>query len=240
MVSANNGINNTVGATISGATNTLTVTNGSNTASSAANCLITVGGSSSADPTLQHSISGVTTWTQGIDNSASDAFKLSASAALGTTDTFIMTTAGERTMPLQPSFRAYLSATQNNVTGDGTSYPIIFNTEIFDQNSDYDNTNGTFTAPVTGRYLFFVNIFCQGITAAMSSYDCSLYVNSVLNSRHKKFAGSIAGDAVACSTIIPLTALDVVHVTVALGGGTKTADVLGNSTDTFFCGCLLV
>ena len=176
MVESNNAINNTVGASISGVTNTLTITNPSNTASSAARTSISVGGGTASDPTLNFNVTGVTDWELGIDNNASDSLKISQGTALGTNDTWIMTTAGERTMPLQPAFLAQFTVAQNNVTGDSTSQTVNYTNVIFDQNSDYDGTN-TFTAPVTGRYFFGAAVNFENVTAAFPSHDprCQIF-----------------------------------------------------------------
>ena len=62
---------------------------------------------------------------------------------------------GEVTMTAQPAFSAHLAANDNNVTGDGSIWATTAGTnnwtELYDQNSDFDG-DGTFTAPVTGRY----------------------------------------------------------------------------------------
>lgn len=83
----------------------------------------------------------------------------------------VATTAGEVTFPLTPAFGAQLSAADANVTGAGTTYTIGTNvafTEIFDQGGDF-NTNGTFTAPVTGRYQLNGIISLTALTAAMTT-----------------------------------------------------------------------
>jgi hypothetical protein len=53
--------------------------------------------------------------------------------------------------PYQPAFCATMSANMNNLALN-TDTVIAYNTERFDQNSDYNNSTYTFTAPVTGRY----------------------------------------------------------------------------------------
>ena len=70
------------------------------------------------------------------------------------TSSVLITDNGEMTNPLQPSFLAYLNTTVTEVTGDGTNYTIIFDTEVYDQNNDFTLASSTFTAPVTGRYRF--------------------------------------------------------------------------------------
>jgi hypothetical protein len=75
----------------SGATVTSTLSNTSNTASSKANHIIKVAGSTADDAWTTWSVNGVTNWSMGIDNSDSDKFKLSRSATLGTSDVLTFT-----------------------------------------------------------------------------------------------------------------------------------------------------
>ena len=56
---------------------------------------------------------------------------------------------GHVTKPLQSAFQARPSGTIGNIA---TETVISMNNEIFDQNSDYNTSTYTFTAPVTGRY----------------------------------------------------------------------------------------
>jgi len=77
-----------------------------------------------------------------------------------------MTPAGERIMPLQPAFLAYNSANDPNKTGNATNATVEFDTEVFDQGGDYDNTTDTFTAPITGRYDLYATLTLSNITAA--------------------------------------------------------------------------
>lgn len=241
MVASNNGIDNTIGASISGVTNTLTVTNPSNTASSAARETIVVGGGTAGDPTINWNVSGVTNWEMGIDNSVTDNLTISQGTALGTNDTWRMTTAGQRTLPLQSAFRAFVSVTQPNVTGDGTNYPIIWNTVVFDQSSNYNNATGVFTAPITGKYFFVANVFLSPMTAAHNSFDITFYINGVANARLKEaFIGPAAGGGLSYSAIIPLSATNQVNATVSMGGGTKTVGLLGSSLDSTFAGYLIL
>src|ERR1700683_2896407 len=81
MAVVQNGINNTVGASNSGVTNTLTVQNPSNTASSAAACLITVGGTTSANPYISWAVGTTRVWALGIENAATQRLTLSMDAA---------------------------------------------------------------------------------------------------------------------------------------------------------------
>ena len=58
---------------------------------------------------------------------------------------------GHVTMPNQSAFSAN-KVDSNTGISINTDQTIVFNNEIFDQNSDFNTTNYTFTAPVTGKY----------------------------------------------------------------------------------------
>lgn len=161
------GPSRTIGSANSGATNTLTLTNTSNTASSASKVQVTVGGTSAADPQTTYTVTGAANWSHGIDNSVDDNFVLAASTQLGTTNVMSATTGGAVTKPLQPAFLAYQASTATNATGDGTTYVLgttVDLTEVYDQNNNFDPTTGVFTAPVTGKYMLMTNIFVNGGT----------------------------------------------------------------------------
>lgn len=51
--------------------------------------------------------------------------------------------------PLQPAFNAY------GVTGTTQGNYVVFPSVNFDNNSNYNTTNGRFTAPVAGTYYFY-------------------------------------------------------------------------------------
>ena len=64
---------------------------------------------------------------------------------------------GHINMPKQCAFTAYPDQNQNNLSINTTT-TIVFDAELFDQNGDFNTSNYTFTAPVTGRYMFHVHI----------------------------------------------------------------------------------
>ncbi len=59
--------------------------------------------------------------------------------------------AGRVTQPTKPSFHARETAAGS---GSGTQGIIVFNVEEFDIGSNYNTSNGRFTAPVSGIYQF--------------------------------------------------------------------------------------
>lgn len=238
------GPNVTIGGSQTGVTNTLTISNASNTASSNALQQVTVAGTSAGDAFTTYTVSGTTNWSLGVDNSVTgDPFVVAASTALGTTNVMSVATTGEINYPLQPAFLAYLGTTDSNVTGDGTAYTLGTGnalTEIFDQNSDF-NTNGTFTAPVTGRYRLSFNMTFQEIGAlhTLGNYILSTsnraYTATYLN------VGAVQTGGFYCMSTSVLADMDVndtATVLIAISGSTKTVDAYGVATFTYFSGSL--
>jgi hypothetical protein len=229
MVSSNNAINNTVGADITGVTNELTVTNPSNTASSAALSTITVGGASSGDAWQKWSVNSVTDWSMGIDNDDSDKLIMSQAGTLGSNNVWEMTTAGERTMPLQPAFIAFNTLLRSNVTGDGTLYTVIFDTVITDANSDYDNTTGTFTAPVSGSYALTSAVRPQNVSSAMVAGEFQIttsnrtFYGDVYNPSNVRTVNNLLNTNINC--LADMDAADVANVQFSISFGSKTVDI---------------
>jgi hypothetical protein len=147
-------------------------------------------------------------------------------SATGTTMSILDT--GEMTMPLQSAFLAYLGSNDDNATGDGTAYILGTTTaltEVFDQNADF-NTNGTFTAPVTGRYMLGMHIDCQQLAAAMSlagGIECSNRTFYIRN------ATALVGEFTYTLTVLAdMDAGDTAQAFVTISGATKVVNIVGD------------
>ena len=230
------GPSRSIGSLNDGGTNTLTLTNTSNTASSAVKHQLTVAGGTAADPQTTYTITGATNFSVGLDNSASDAFVIAASTALGTTNVMSVATTGEINFPLQSAFLA-MSAGSTNVTGDGTNIATIaFATEIFDQNSDF--ASDTYTAPVTGRYHLDTCITWDQTSAATQWYIGFTTSNRSYQTQLKASA-TAAGNAEGnvLSVLADMDAADTAVVYGGVAGLTKTVDILG-APQSYFSGYL--
>ena len=227
----------------SGAVVSLSIVNGSNTASSDAVGIISVAGTSAGDAYSNWVVSGTTNWSLGIDNSDSDALCLTAASTLNGTNIIRATTAGQINQPLQPCFNAYVGATVSNVTGDGTVYTIIFDTALFDVGSNFNTGTGTFTAPVTGKYLLMTMIQLVQLTVVTHTTVVARIVTTAFPyySLFDVTAGTALGWMIPICVVANMTAGDTATVTIEVDGASKVVDVVGTGSQarTYFSGSLI-
>lgn len=244
-----NAIDSNIGASNSGATNTLTVTNPSNTASSQALVNVTVGGSTAGDAFTTYTVAGVTNWSEGVDNSDADSYVVAASTALGTTNVIHAVVAGSINYPLQPAFLAFLGTSDTNATGAGTTYTLGAGnalTEVFDQQNNFV-TSGTFTAPVTGRYYLAGGFIYAAVTAAMTFVQCDFNTSNAFYTFGVINIGAAQTIAAAPnvmynngSVFADMDAADTFVLTTAISGGVgNTVTISANVRRVFICGYLV-
>lgn len=228
-------------ASVSGASLSITTANTSNTASATAFHRVQVAGSTASDAYYQADISGGQNWVWGLDNSDSDAWVLSASGTPGTTNVMRVSTAGEINYPLQPAFLAYLGSNVNNVTGNGASFTMGTTTaltEVFDQNSDF-NTNGTFTAPVTGLYILSCTWRVGGYTVSTNGSISIVTSNrsySAMAQNPTNTGSSGSGWKPANIVLADMDAADTATFTINITGeASDVCDIVGASNPTTFC-----
>lgn len=74
-----------------------------------------------------------------------------------------------------PAFLAYASSSQT-LAGGGSPVAFQANTEVYDNGSNYNPSNYTFTAPANGKYEFL--LFVTGSNSTSSRLICGVKVNS--------------------------------------------------------------
>ncbi len=140
-----------------------------------------------------------------------------------------------------PLFLPSCQQNQSNVTGDGTTYTIICNTEITDQGSNYNNSTGVFTAPFIDTYLLGAQIRLDDLdTDTYEELDASIVTlnRNYLIAQSSGLCYATGGLlTLVGTTLADMDAGDTASMAVTVTGGTKTVDVL--STQTVFYGTLI-
>ena len=153
------------------------------------------------------------------------------------TDALKIDSAGHVTTPLNPAFRLVQSSSGDYANGH-TAFTSN-TTEQYDVNSDLAS-NGTFTAPVTGTYLFTI-----GIADANSTDDTTYDMRLITSNRdyrwgiRNKFEDNTTGITtmtVKGSVLVDMDANDTASVQVATS---VTITIEGNVEHSFFSGALL-
>jgi len=141
----------------------------------------------------------------------------------------------------QPAFLAFLTNTVSNVTGNGASYTIIYDTEVFDQGSNFNLGTSTFTAPFTGRYRFTTNVYVTGCTIATNAQLRIVTSNRSYQSGFNR-AASNSDYFLQCSCLADMEAADTATVTILVNGEVADTCDIGGSTVllNYFCGELVV
>ena len=123
-------------------------------------------------------------------------------------------TSGRVTTPNQPAFCVYRNVSSFTLSAGDT---FVFNTAEFNVGSHYNTSNGRFTAPVTGTYVFhFYSIY----TGNASNDYIQMYKNGArLNVGDVHFTNSVgsAWDAVHYSRVIQLDVNDYVYMRTGSG-----------------------
>ena len=154
----------------------------------------------------------------------------------GTNTLMIVDGLGHITKPKQSAFMVRSNQTQSNFT-TGSFVTVDFHSERFDQNSDFDNTNMVFTAPVTGRYQFNILITPLEMDSAANYFQVIFDASNVVLQ-----AGLVDSDTVlnsdsayymfSGSSLIDMDAGDTCKIKVYQSGGTAQSD-LGDGSATF-------
>lgn len=182
-------------------------------------------------PTWQAPTSGVTGPVSSTDRAIST-WNGTGGTALFNNTTPIIDSTGRFTNTVQPAFLYYLGTTVNDVSGTGTFYTIGSTqalTQVFDRNSNM-NTNGTFTAPVTGLYCFQVSVLFTGVIAGTECRISFVGPSYTLNVSHN--TPSLTGTFGSGSTAsLLLSASDTVTFQCYIFGmATDDADLVGNAS----------
>jgi len=132
----------------------------------------------------------------------------------------------------QPSFLAYVGTNLTDVTGDGTSYDVIFNTEVFDRGSGYNTSTGIFTAPSAGTYVFGGQLDINQLGTHNELQIVIITSNRNYQMYYLTPVNIIRGGNTQLSfaTLADMDSSDTAKVRLFIAGSTKTVDVLATSS----------
>jgi|GEM_PF-914834 len=199
---------------------------------------ITIDPGASGDSWLQFNINTTNEFRIGVDDDDSDKFKISVGGALGSNDAFEVDANGIISLPLQSGFLATATGNQANATGDGTTAVVQYNSEIIDQNADYNTGTYTFTAPVAGLYQLSGSVDLRSI-GSHTNYSMDLITS---NRTYKRSLNPSAVDQSGTfidtiSFVCDMDAADTAYVQIFVSGSTKTVEIHGTGNAQHFSGC---
>jgi len=145
----------------------------------------------------------------------------------GSTVTMLMDSSGAMTKPLQPAFSA-IATGQTNLAVSSTLQVGFAGTERFDQNSDFNTSNSTFTAPVTGKYQFNVGVRVKAIDTG-AGYVLIRLKTSNASYDHifdsDEFSTDLDFSFFAFSILADMDAADTCIIEFFQNGGTQQTDI---------------
>jgi len=124
-------------------------------------------------------------------------------------------------------FSAITDTTKTNVTGDGTSYTIIYDAELYDVGSDYDVATGVFTARRSGYYVFDASVRLENLVGGSTDAQFSIVTT---DGSYLLYKGALSKDSanqfsMSGSITTYMDAADTASVVVTTSGGTLTDDI---------------
>ena len=175
----------------------------------------------------------------GLDDSADD-LVIGLGSTLGTTSHIVIDEAGHVTKPLQPAFMANKSASGQTPSAS-TAVTVVFENEVFDNNADYNTSNSTFTAPVTGRYWFHTRIRTDEVGGGTGIYSIRLVAsNRTIHNTQVDLSDYLDGTmnrmSFEVSGLLDMDASDTCKVQVYEDSGYEIEDEV---EETFFMGYLV-
>ncbi len=124
---------------------------------------------------------------------------------------------GRVTMPYQPAFLARGLSNANTNGGTNSAGVLVFTSVTYTNGGHYNNSNGRFTAPVSGYYLFAINIlFDDSATANNGGVVLQRNGNSQFNCYFGTFSGRY--EMASATGVVYLNAGDYVDVNAGLAG----------------------
>ncbi len=167
-----------------------------------------------------------------------------AKAAIGSASvgSLVIDSTGAVTKPNQPAFLATANgSSQTNVGGAET---VNFGTEVFDQNSDYNTSTHTFTAPVTGRYNLAGTVRTGELATDANFYRIEIQTSNrnykfEIIDPDKLYSANPSYHSFHFNSLADMDSGDTASVVLIRNGGTASLDITGSPDYTFWSGYLV-
>ena len=198
---------------------------------------LTLGGGSASDNSIVFD-GNAQDFHIGLDDSE-DKLTIGKGTALGTTTHMTFDADGQILKPLQPCFLVNAGSNTNNVAV-GSDTTVTFGSEVFDVGSNF--ASNTFTAPVTGKYLFTVSLRIDTFDSAASYMVLKLKTSNREYSQivdKRQTNGDTEYNTMRVTAIADMDANDTCFIFIKQVDGTAQADVVDDASLTFFSGYLL-
>jgi hypothetical protein len=173
----------------------------------------------------------------GLDDAGdyADYLLIGLGSALGTTPYMAIGPTGTVTAPFQPGFSAKAATAQLNIAV-GSAVDIVLGTELWDTNADF--ASNTFTAPISGKYLFtwLINVYYPDaaanaytiyLTTSNRTYDSHMDPDFGQDQVYWYFSGSMVAD---------MDTSDTAKMQIIQTAGSSQTDIF---EDTRFSGILI-
>ena len=162
----------------------------------------------------------------GLDDSA-DVLVIGKGSALGATTSMSFDANGHVTKPLQPCFSATASIDNLALT---TQITIPLSSERFDVGSNL--ASNTFTAPITGKYLFTYMLFFTNLDADHTGLDTHIKTSNFQyqqSFRPDHFFSADTNFSISGSVLADMDLGDTCIFTTRVAGGANTSDIHADS-----------
>lgn len=141
-----------------------------------------------------------------------------------------------------PCFCAYLSATAAAVTGNGTTYKLLCDSELIDTTSSYNTATGELTAPISGMYSFYYSTaYLYNATGGRSGASYFNVNGLDFQNESTPTAGNLAGYSGTSGYITLSGSMDVyvaagqkVYIKIVFYGGQKVDSIVGKGAGSIY------
>ena len=148
---------------------------------------------------------------------------------------------GHVTMQSQTAFSVHRNSDNISNITPGANSSIVFDNERFDQNADYDTSNGTFTAPVTGKYLLTLQLRVDQIDTGATYYIPFIDTSNEMyrDIIDPNFSSDPSFISQHVTIIADMDANDTATTGMVQSGGATQTDINGNPEYSYFSGVLI-